>query len=183
MNRDEAMEEREALKRVMRGDIDTYRVIVERYKERAYYTALGFLGNPEDALDISQDAFVRAYKSLKTFNLSRPFFPWFYKILRNLCFDFLKKRRRIPEVPLEDVEKRGDGYGVEEIYKRKVLKEKVWEAISQLSPEEREIILLRFFQDCSYKEISEILDCPIGTVMSRLYYAKNSLRKRLKGVI
>lgn len=177
------MEEREALERVMKGDKDAYRVIVERYKQRAYYTALGFVNNPEDALDISQDAFVRAYKALGTFDLSKPFFPWFYKIIRNLCFDFLKKRKRIREVPLEDVEKREDGLGVEEVYRRKVLKEKVWEAISQLSPDEREVVLLRFFQDLSYKEISGVLECPIGTVMSRLYYTKRKLRDKLKGVI
>jgi RNA polymerase sigma-70 factor (ECF subfamily) len=101
----------------------------------------------------------------------REFFPWFYRILRNLCLDHLKKKKRRDEVPLEKVNPGGErGVDFE-------LQRTVWRGIEILPVEQREIIILRYFQSFSYQEIADILEKPIGSVMSSLFYAKKKLRE------
>jgi len=165
----------EAIERIKKGDKEAYKIIVTRYMRQAYFIALGFVGDPEDALDLSQTAFIKAYKSLSQFDHQKPFFPWFYTILKNLCLNFNKRKKRRPIVPLEII----DESTVTSGYKENI-KEAVWEAISKLPDPEREVIILKYFQDLSYKEMAEILDCPIGTIMSRLYYARKRLKEYLR---
>jgi RNA polymerase sigma-70 factor (ECF subfamily) len=168
-----ARPEREIISDVLSGRKEAYREIVEKYMQRAYYVALGFVRDPDTAMDISQMAFIKAYKSLRRFDLEKPFFPWFYRILRNLSLDHLKHARRFPEVPLEDVVIVGDER------EDRDLKEALWKAIEQLPVEQREIIVLRYFEGLSYKEIAETVAKPIGTVMSSLHYSKRKLKKTL----
>jgi RNA polymerase sigma-70 factor (ECF subfamily) len=97
------LSESEALERVKRGNRQAYQVIVTRYMKKAYFIALGFVHNQQDALDISQDSFVKAYRSLKSFDTRRPFFPWFYEIMKNRCLDHLKRQKLKNEVPLDSV--------------------------------------------------------------------------------
>jgi RNA polymerase sigma-70 factor (ECF subfamily) len=173
------------------GDIQAFGALVEKHKQRAYYTALGLLGSHDDALDISQEAFVRAYRSVTEFQESRgSFFTWYYQILRNLCFNFIRDRakharafsaieaRRLPLVEIADAS--GDPSVIAE---HNELKEAVWRAINTLKTHDREIIILRDFQDLSYKEIAETLNCPLGTVMSRLFSARKQLREKLAGYL
>lgn len=162
---------------VRNSDKEAYRDLIERYKRRAYHIAVGLVGEPQDALDISQTAFIKAYRNLKRFDLTRPFFPWFYRILKNLCLDHLKHSSRSREVPLEhiDVLSQEDG----ETETREVL----WRAIEGLPLEQREVITLHYFEGFTYKEIAEILGKPIGTVMSSLYYARQKLKAELSGVL
>jgi RNA polymerase sigma-70 factor (ECF subfamily) len=167
----------EVFDRIKKGDKEAYKIIVQKYMKRAYFTALGFVGNRDDALDLSQTAFIKAYRSLPKFDHQRSFFPWFYAILRNLCFNFIKKRKRSQTVPIEMV---GNSNLVSQRNNREAVKEEVWRAISALPKQDKEIILLKYFQDLSYKEIAETLSCPIGTVMSRLYYARKKLKEKLK---
>lgn len=173
-------EERKILERVKKGDVESYGIIVKNYMRRAYFVALGFLGNPDDALDISQEAFIKAYKSLKKFDISKSFFPWLYKIIKNLSINFRKKKIRRGEIPIElagEFERTDTKiFGMNP----QILKEKIWRAIEGLPPQQKEVILLRYFQVMSYKEIAETMECPIGTVMSRLYYAKSKLKEELK---
>jgi RNA polymerase sigma-70 factor (ECF subfamily) len=180
-----------AISRCQAGDIQAFGVLVEKYKQRAYYTALSLLGAHEDALDISQEAFVRAYRAIAKFQPSHSgFFTWYYKILRNLCSNFLRDRakqarpfsqigaqkQRLTEIPDE-------GNDPTVIAERNELKDAVWRAISSLAAPEREIIVLRDFQDMPYKEIAAALDCPMGTVMSRLFNARKQLREKLNGYL
>jgi RNA polymerase sigma-70 factor (ECF subfamily) len=165
--------EQEILEGVQKGDKETYGVIVKRYMHSAYYVALGFVHNQQDALDVSQDAFIKAFRKIKMFDTSKPFFPWFYRLLRNLCIDHLKRKRRMRAIPLEDVPVLADEKEDRE------LKETLWKGIEKLSFEQREVVILRYFRQFSYAEISEIIGKPIGTVMSSLFYAK----KKLKGII
>ncbi|MGD9344391.1 MAG: sigma-70 family RNA polymerase sigma factor [Candidatus Aminicenantes bacterium] len=167
------LSESDILKLVQKGDKEAYQEIVVRHMQSAYYVALAFVHNHQDALDISQDAFVRAFRKIKRFDTNRPFFPWFYRILKNLCIDHYKHRRRLNEVPLENVRI----LRVE--HEDREMKKALWKGIDALPPEQKEIIVLRYFQQLSYQEIAEILGKPIGTVMSSLYYAK----KRLKGIV
>ncbi len=170
---EEILSEREVIEQVKKGDKEAYQLIVVRYMKRAYYIALGFVHNPEDALDISQESFIRAFRKIKGFNTQMPFFPWFYKLMKNLCLDHIKRGFRIHEIPLERIqvskEERND----------RELKETLWRGIESLSFEQREVIILRYFQQMSYQEIAEITEKPIGTVMSTLYYAK----KKLRGIV
>jgi RNA polymerase sigma-70 factor (ECF subfamily) len=168
-----ALSESEILELVQKGDREAYQEIVVRHMQSAYYVALAFIHNHQDALDISQEAFIRAFRKIKKFDTRRPFFPWFYRILKNLCVDHYKRRRRLNEVPLESVRV----LAVE--HEDREMKKALWKGIDELPDEHKEIIILRYFQQFSYQEIAEILDKPIGTVMSSLFYAK----KRLKGIV
>lgn len=170
---EKARPENEIIALVKKGDREAYREIVERYMKRAYYVALSFVRNSQDALDISQDAFIRAFRKIKKFDTKRAFFPWFYKLLKNLCLDHLKRSRRIHEVPLNGVRI------LKEEQEDREMKEVLWKGIENLPMEQKEIIILRYFQQLSYKEISETVDKPIGTVMSSLYYAKRKLKEAI----
>lgn len=164
----------EAIQLTLSGDKDAFAVIVARYTERAYRMALYILGSEQDAMDLSQDAFIRAYRNLKRFDISRPFFPWFATILRNLCYNFFKRRKRDSAYNIEDFQIAEPTKGVK--VETKIVLNR---ALSELSPQDREIIGKFYFEGLSYAEIAEELDVPIGTVMSRLYYARKHLKNRL----
>lgn len=171
MTRNETLSEREVIERVKKGNKEAYQLIVVRYMKRAYYIALGFVHNHEDALDISQESFIRAFRKIRGFNTQKPFFPWFYKLMRNLCLDHLKRSSRIQEIPFEETQI------MKEEREDRELKETLWRGIESLSLEQREVIILRYFQQMSYQEIAEITEKPVGTIMSSLYYAKKKLRE------
>ena len=164
---------------------EAFEAIVNRYMKKAYFIALGLVGNREDALELSQEAFFRAYCNISRLKEGGKFFPWFYQILRNLCFSHLRKRRGRRTYSLEGVEGdklatgSGDFYDAEAVAERNEVKEQVWKAIGRLGDKHREVIILRHFQELSYEQISENLFCSKGTVMSRLYHA----RKKLKEVL
>lgn len=174
----------ELASKAKRGDIEAFGVLVERYKERAYMIALGFVGSPDDAMDLSQDAFVKAFKAMRTFRDGSDFYPWFYAILRNTCFNFLRRRKTRKESSLDAAQEYGfdvtdDSPGPHSRLERKELRKLVQLEMDNLSPVHREILLLRHFEGLSYKEMASVLDCPIGTVMSRLYAARQALKSRL----
>ena len=176
-----------AIERCKSGDREAFGTIVQKYMKPAYYVALGYVGTPDDALDISQDAFVNAFRHIKRFDSSKKFFPWFYSILKNLCMNHLTRVRRRREdsidamaeeegevrIPLETASPEQDAA-------RREMGRKIGTALLQLRPKEREIIILQHFQDYSYQEIADLLGIPIGTVMSRLYSARRALRKELE---
>lgn len=165
--------EREILEAVQMGDREAYGLIVKRYMHSAYYIALGFVHNQQDALDVSQDAFIKAFRKIKMFDTHMPFFPWFYRLMKNLCIDHLKRKRRMSEVPLEDTKV------IDEARDDREMREALWKGIRELPFDQREVIILRYFRQMSYAEIAELIGRPIGTVMSSLYYAK----KKLKGIL
>jgi RNA polymerase sigma-70 factor (ECF subfamily) len=186
MNDREQQDDAPLLLRCKRGDRDAFGALVRKYMKRAYFTALGFVGSHDDALDLSQEAFVRAYRSMERFEVSTRFFTWYYRILRNLCLNYLrdKSRRAVPFAALEERDEMRSESAEQEsplnIVAREDLREKVWEGLWNLETEEREIIVARDFLHVSYAELAELLGCPPGTVMSRLYYARKKLRDQLK---
>lgn len=164
---------------------NAFEAIVKRHMKDAYFIALGLVGNREDALELSQEAFFRAYRNFKQLNSKGKFFPWFYQILRNLCFSHLRKIKVRRTSLLEefatdriDVEVHDD-FDPRVVAERNESKDQVWKAIGQLDDKHREVIVLRHFRNLSYEEMSKILFCNRGTVTSRLYYA----RKRLKEIL
>jgi RNA polymerase sigma-70 factor (ECF subfamily) len=171
----------EAVSLTIAGDKEAFAVIVARYTERAYRMALYILGSEQDAMDLSQDAFIRAYRNLKRFDVSRPFFPWFAVILRNLCYNFLRRSKRRKTYNIEDFQIAEPSLPSSEPFSGIAVETKIAlnRALSELSPQDREIIGKFYFEQLSYREIATELGIPIGTVMSRLYYARRHLKDRL----
>ncbi len=143
---------------------------------RAYVAAVRWLNDRETARDACQEAASRAWAAQASYDPSRAFYPWFYCILRNYCTDLRKQRSRVQLTDDLDVNAEDD---TERAYINGEEERRLLAAIATLDPPLREIIELRHFQDLSYREIADILDCPEGTVMSRLYRARRSLREKL----
>lgn len=173
MTESNSISESEILSHVQAGDRKAYQAIVRKYMKRAYFIALSYVHNHQDALDISQESFVRAYRRMKAYDPSRPFFPWLYEILKNLSLDHLKHRQTRHEVPLESTS------SLEAAAEDREMKAAVWKAIHSLPLDQKEIILLRYFQQFSYKEIANLTRKPVGTVMSTLFYARIRLKEIL----
>ena len=136
--------------------------------------ALGLVGDPQDALDVSQNAFIKAYRNIKRFDTARPFLPWFYRILRNLCLDHIRRSKRRREVPLSEALVFADDPGRRDAYRD------LRRAIDGLAVEQREVVVLHYFEGFSYKEMASTLEKPIGTIMSTLYHARQNLRAALR---
>lgn len=173
------------IERCQRGSADAFEAIVDKYMKKAYFIAFGFVGNREDAMDLSQEAFFRAYYNINRLKSNRKFFPWFYQILKNLCFSHLRKQLRRGEQSLDSFGADSVCDGASEEFDPKVIAEKkedhiqVFKAIGKLHEKHREVIVLRHFQNLSYEQIAEALFCNKGTVMSRLYHARRKLKEIL----
>ncbi len=171
--------EDECIESVKKGNTEAYSTIVKAYMKRAYYIALSFVKTEQDALDVSQEAFIKAFRHIKKFKTGSPFFPWFYQILKNLCLDWLKKNKPGDQVPLENIEL-ADPADFHHSQRDEVLKIQLWKGIEKLELEQKEILMLRYFQGFSYKEMAQILDKPIGSIMSGLYYARKNLKTKME---
>ncbi|MBU0982347.1 MAG: RNA polymerase sigma factor [candidate division Zixibacteria bacterium] len=163
---------------IREGNKKALQSLVEKHKKAAYRMALGLVGNKDDAYDISQEAFLRVYRSAGTFDQSQPFLPWFYTIIANLSRTWLKRRTKRDHrmVDVDDVSYLlvSDDNPEEAVMKKEMVAS-LRRALMELSFEDREIITLQHFRGMSYDEIATMLDIPRGTVMSRLYYARKRL--------
>ncbi len=168
------VEDIECVKAVLAGNTEAFSGIVERYRKRAYLMAYAIVRNEQDAYDISQEAFIRAFRHLNQFDQNRPFFPWFYRILKNRCLSFLRKRKRLAEVSIEGV------FGLKSSETNRDRSRLVRECVEALPDTAREILNLRYFQGYSYREIADILEKPMGSVMSGLFYARQKLKELLQ---
>lgn len=175
--------ERELIRKCQAGDSRFYEPLVRAYERPALRAALGFLGDPDDARDAVQDAFVDAFKSLARFDADRPFAPWFYRILRNGCHDRL--RRRKPRFALErlaDCVAEGEEGDPERVRERHAARALLWRGLERIGAEHREVLVLKEIDGFSYAELAEILEIPEGTVASRLYHARRALKGALDGL-
>jgi RNA polymerase sigma-70 factor (ECF subfamily) len=164
-----------------KGNKKAYEKLVRHYMRDAFLVAYGLTGNAEDARDLSQEAFIKAYQSRDRFDEARPFYPWLYRILKNHCLNLIKRGMRYTS-PLKyednpDRERFASPQSTPlEQLEREERKRFVRAAIDMLSEDHREIIVLKNFKGHAYQEIADILEIPIGTVMSRLYYARKALK-------
>ena len=168
-----------------RGSKEAFESIVKMYMKKAYFIALGLVGNRDDAMELSQEAFILAYRNIKHLKPDRRFFPWFYQILKNVCFSHLRKTKNRRSHSLEKLEEQApvaevdDSFTPEVVAERNETKDRIWKAIGKLSEKHREVIILRHFQNLSYEQMAQILFCSRGTVMSRLYHARQRLKELL----
>ena len=180
----------ELVKAILDGDPAAYRGIVERYQGRIYNVIFGMVRNREDAKELAQDAFVKAYKNLHTYRLESKFYTWLCRIAINLSIDWLRKMklRRTSEYNDEAATKDSggglfDGHKKENPHSSAVNKEiygRIIEEVEKLPDDQKQAIVLREIDGLSYREIAEIMGIPEGTVMSRLYYARKKLQQTLK---
>jgi RNA polymerase sigma-70 factor (ECF subfamily) len=171
----------EFIKKAQEGNKNAYGEIVKLYMKRAYFSALSIVGSHDDALDLSQDAFIRAYKSIRNFDTTKNYYTWYYKILRNLCLNHLRNKSNRADnfsdilADLDNI--KDENQSTDKMIEQNENKKIVWEAIWKLTPEDREIITAKDILNTSYEDIAGLLQVPTGTVMSRLYNARKRLRK------
>ena len=175
------------VRRARAGDTAAFGELVSIYMQRCYYAALGMVGSPQDAEDLSQEAFARAFRARARLDPERPFYPWMYQILRRLCFNFTRdtssRRRKMERAGgwlVAEAKVRAAVDDPERVRATEALRDRLERAISELSPAQREVFVLKEFEGLKYREIAELLDVPIGTVMSRLYAARQRLAERLE---
>jgi RNA polymerase sigma-70 factor (ECF subfamily) len=173
------MEEAVLIENCKNGDMEAYEKLVKKYMKKAYNVALFYTKNPTDAWDVSQQGFVNAWKGLKRFDTGNPFFPWLYAIIKNEALSRYRREKKEEKKKEEGLPLKSIVSPEEHLEKEEQIK-KLKEAISKLDEEKQEIIYLRHYADMSYKEISETLGLPEGTIMSRLYYARKALLKEYK---
>jgi len=182
-------DERVLVKRAQGGDLSAYDELVRRYQERIFATVYHMTANHEDATDLSQEAFIKAFRVLNTFKGDSSFFTWVYRIAVNKTINFLKQARKRSQMSLNDLDCGAEhdpdliALISEKTPRRDLslceLQEKLNEAMQKLSHVHRLVVTLHDIQGLSHEEISKIMDCNTGTVRSRLFYARQQLQAYL----
>src|SRR5437879_5564102 len=181
--------DRDLVRSAQRGDAQAFRRLVEKYQRRVYQLALGMLKDPDDAMDISQETFVRVHRYLPSFKGDSSFFTWTYRIAVNLCLDAGRKKGRSEPVEFDereaDIEAAMDPpssafAGPQKTALNRELADKMEEALASLSENHRAILLLREVEGLSYEELSKALGIRKGTVMSRLFHARLKMQRKLR---
>ncbi len=169
--------------RALKGQLRSFEELVSRYRNQAFFFARAMVGNPDDAYDLSQEAFIRVHRHLAGFDPEYSFKSWFFRILSNLCKNHLRhreiKNRHMTSLENNEAKAVSVSDRPDIAYQRSETQQRVWEAIEELPEKFREIIVLCHFEEMSYQQITEVLDIPRGSVMSRLYYARRKLREIL----
>jgi len=172
-----AVEDADLISRVRKGDIEGFNILVSRWEKRVFNYLLRLLGSPDDALDLSQDVFLKAYQNIRKLDDPARFGPWVFRIAHNEAYSFFRKRR--PETALEDtnvIERRAaPGFAPD-------LSLAVTAALDRLHPDQREAVVLKVYQGFKFEEMAEILGSPVSTVKSRLYTALELLKNELAPV-
>jgi RNA polymerase sigma-70 factor (ECF subfamily) len=177
------------------GDRRAFQLLFERYERKVYAVAYGFLRNPEDALDVVQDAFIKVYRYLPNFEGQSSFYTWLYRIAANLCIDHLRRNTRKKDVEFDD-RIRHDGEpesatGVDalpasllgspgEAVENKEILAAVEDSLKYLSDKHRAVIVMRELQGLSYADMAKAMGCSKGTIMSRLFHARRNMQRLLR---
>lgn len=177
--------EKELIQRVQRGDPDAFEPLVQNYEKQVYNLCLRMVGNAEDARDLAQEAFLKAWRGMGGYQFEAAFSTWLYRLTGNVCIDFLRRQKRRPAVSLT-MEEDSTELDVpdpeptpeEQLLERETCKV-VAQAMDELETEFRQILTLRVVQNQSYEQIAQVMDLKVGTVKSRLARARTKLRKIL----
>jgi RNA polymerase sigma-70 factor (ECF subfamily) len=170
------LNDRDLVRRSLKGEQKAFEALLDRYEKPIYNLALRMVNDSDDAADLTQAVFLKAYEKLVTYNERFKFFSWLYKIAVNTSLNFLEQQKKQDQLGDRDV---SQGSVVEEQFEAAERVQKLEEAILQLEPDYRIVIVLKHFHDLSYDEIGRILDIPEKTVKSRLFSARGLLREIL----
>ena len=181
----------ELVKRCQAGDTRAFDALVTKYRGRVYNMTYHLIQNETEAWDLAQEAFIKAWRAIGGFKLDSAFYTWLYRITHNVCYDWLRKKKIEGDAEFDD--SRTDhrvAAGAEAVpqmvprpdqaMKNAELKARIDDAIARLSPDHRQAILLKEVEGLRYHEIAEVMQCSLGTVMSRLFYARKKLQELLK---
>ncbi len=189
----EAVDDRDLVLAAQRGDREAFRTLFERYHRRAYALAVGVVRNQEDALDVVQDAFIKAHKHLDRFEGNSSFYTWLYRIVMNLAIDHLRKHRRARPVELDEAHL---GQAADEGLLSQVLggnpgralmdkeiRARLDAALALLSENHRSVLVMRELDGLSYEEMAKVMSCSKGTIMSRLFHARKNMQRQLVDLV
>jgi RNA polymerase sigma-70 factor (ECF subfamily) len=173
--------------RCLAGDTECFNQLIVRWERPIYALAYRLLGHDEDARDVCQDTFLRAFRALPGFKGQAKFSSWLYRIALNLCRDFIRRRRRTPIVPAPDGVELTDlaAYGqvdepMEDVLARRQMSQSVAKAMRTLTSDQRAALILKEYHGLTFQEIAELLGCPLSTVKTRLYQGLTVLRRELE---
>ncbi len=181
----------ELVKRCQAGDTRAFDALVTKYRGRVYCMTYHLIQNETEAWDLAQEAFIKAWRGIGSFKSDATFFTWLYRITHNVCYDWLRKKKIQGDGEFDDSRTEHVAAAGAEAVPRAVrspseqiggaeLKARIDEAIARLSPDHRQAILLKEIEGLRYHEIAEVMQTSIGTVMSRLFYARKKLQELLK---
>jgi RNA polymerase sigma-70 factor (ECF subfamily) len=187
------VDDRELVLAAQRGDRDAFKTLFERYHRRAYALAFGVLRHQDDALDVVQDAFIKAHKYLDKFEGTSSFYTWLYRIVMNLAIDHLRKHRRVKPVELDEARLESDGDDAllprilggnpARALVDKQIRARIDQALEELSDNHRAVLVMRELEGLSYEDMAQAMNCSKGTIMSRLFHARRNMQKRLLDLI
>jgi RNA polymerase sigma-70 factor, ECF subfamily len=172
------------VRRAQRGNMAAFEELVARHRDKIYARAFSMMRNEDEALDLSQEAWVKGWQRLKQFQGESSFVTWMTRIVINLCLDQLRKHKRQRAESIQQLEEELGGVERQmptttinptEGLERRELRKRIDEALAKLSHEHRTVLILHEFEDLEYKEIAKRMQCSIGTVMSRLFYARRKM--------
>jgi RNA polymerase sigma-70 factor (ECF subfamily) len=177
----------ELVSRSMAGDTDSFNQLILRWERPIYALAYRVIGREEDARDVCQDTFLRAYRALPGFKGQAKFSSWLYRIALNLCRDWIRRQRRAPVLqmpegvdPIEMAAEREPAESIETLVARRELSSVVEEAMTLLPEEQRTAIILKEYHGMTFQEIADLQGCPLSTVKTRLYQGLSVLRRQLQ---
>jgi RNA polymerase sigma-70 factor (ECF subfamily) len=175
----------ELIARAQKGDLRSFDVLVRRYQKRIYFVAYRMVKNHDAADDVAQETFINAYSAIKSFKLGHSLYTWLYRICMNLSINYLKRQKFvIPESHFDEeskpLEKAAAGSDPGELLESKELESRIEKAVDSLPPKYKAVLVLRIYEDLSYQEIAQTLKISIGTVMSRLFRARERMQEMLK---
>jgi RNA polymerase sigma-70 factor (ECF subfamily) len=182
-----ATTDEELVARSARGDAESFNQLIARWERPIYALAYRVIGHEEDARDVCQETFLRAFRGIGAFKGQAKFSSWLYRIALNLCRDWIRRERRTPVVQVPEgvdltelVAEAGPAESVEDLVSRRDMSRAVARAMMSLSDEQRTAIVLKEYQGLTFQEIADMLGCPLSTVKTRLYQGLSSLRRQLE---
>lgn len=178
---EESVSDAALIERLRENDFEALGELFDRYYTAIYRTALAITRDSAVAQDVAQDVFLRLHQYARRIDTSLPLMPWLYRVTVNLCYTWITRRqkRRISIEVLVDQLISPPGYAPDTLAEQGEIQRRVRQAIGELHPQQRAVVVLHYLSGLSLDEIASIVDAPVGTVKSRLYYARENLRRRL----